>query len=142
MSEHKKRCKKCNDDHIAANRVILDTNIWLSIASGRIDVDSLLLSLDNPVIIVPKGVFGELSFFSSENTVKGRNARLAINMIQKQHLYMFEHPELHVDKALIQVALELSSPLVTLDRELQLLAKEQGLLVYTVVRGRFAKKVL
>lgn len=120
-------------------RVLIDTNILLSAEETRL-FQTLEESYPELEACVLEGTKRELE--SMARGKGGNKAKLALALIERQHLNTLSQSVEHVDDALIQEALREPAYLATQDKELQKKALRKGIRVLAIANHRVLREVV
>lgn len=120
------------------NYAYLDTNALLTLANGSHVIEAIREQLPTHTICILEGVVQELEKLSVGSGVDARAAKLAYNIVKKQHLKTATHSQPYVDTALVSVATK-NDAIITLDKELQKRARKESIPVFTIARTRIVR---
>jgi rRNA-processing protein FCF1 len=113
--------------------VLIDACGWAALIDGSFNIDIALSKLIGP----PQFILIDLILEELEevevNRPRGKKLMLEL-LLQRSSI--IEHPEMHPDDALIEVALELKIPILTVDANLKRRALEQGIGIIEIVKGK------
>jgi len=122
-------------------KAVIDTNVLIYIYTNRIDVFSQLKEMGFKKFIFPRQIIEELE--KLERSLEGkekRAARFALRIIEKcKECEIVEAEEEESDKAIIEVAKRYSAVIISNDRELMRLAKEEGITVGYLKEFRYVE---
>jgi rRNA-processing protein FCF1 len=120
------------------NYAYIDTNAFLTLANGSRLLEAIHKQLPYYTAIVLDGVQTELQKIGQGSSKDARAAKLALDIIQKQHLKTQEHSQPYVDTALVEIATS-NDAIITLDKELQKRARKASIPVFTISRRRIVQ---
>lgn len=113
----------------ASKIVILDTNAILMLFEFNIDLeDELKRLIGKYKIIIPKEVYNELMFFSKKSNGKKKiYSKASLDLIKKYEI--IESYEKDADTAVLSLAKKTNGIVVTNDKELRKILKENSIKV-------------
>ena len=113
--------------------VLIDACGWVALVDGSFDIDTALSNLVGP----PQFVLIDLVQQELEEieAARPRGKKLMLDLLM-QRSTRIDHPTMHTDDALLEVALERGIPLLTVDANLKKRALENSIGILEVVKGK------
>jgi len=113
--------------------VLIDACGWVALIDGSFNIDIALSKLVGPPqFILIDLIHDELQELEID---RPRGKKLMLDLLL-QRSSIIEHPEMHPDDALIEVALQLNIPILTVDANLKRRALEEGIGILEIVKGK------
>ena len=104
---------------LGENLVILDTSFLLEcVRSGRDFFSQLERELGKVEYATPKSVVWELTSLAKKRSKKGKEAKLALNVMRRKEVRVIEVGKLEADKDILELASRFGGLVVTLDWDL------------------------
>ena len=113
--------------------VLIDACGWVALVDGSFNIDTALSNLVGP----PQFVLIDLVQQELEEieAARPRGKKLMLDLLM-QRSTRIDHPTMHTDDALLEVALERGIPLLTVDANLKKRALENSIGILEVVKGK------
>ena len=113
--------------------VLIDACGWVALIDGEFNIDTALSQIVGPPhFILLDLVLEELEGIESE---RPRGKKLMLDLLL-QRSTQIEHPTMHTDNALLEVASSLSIPILTVDSQLKRQSFENGIGIIEVLQGK------
>ena len=113
--------------------VLIDACGWVALIDGEFNIDTALSQIIGPPhFILLDLVLEELEGIESE---RPRGKKLMLDLLL-QRSTQIEHPTMHTDNALLEVASSLSIPILTVDSQLKRQSFENGIGIIEVLQGK------
>jgi len=113
--------------------VLIDACGWVALIDGSFNIDIALSKLVGPPqFILIDLIHDELQELEID---RPRGKKLMLDLLL-QRSSIIEHPEMHPDDALIEVALEMNIPILTVDANLKRRVLEEGIGILEIVKGK------
>jgi len=113
--------------------VLIDACGWVALIDGSFNIDIALSKLVGPPqFILIDLIHDELQELEID---RPRGKKLMLDLLL-QRSSIIEHPEMHPDDALIEVALQLNIPILTVDANLKRRALEEGIGILEIMKGK------
>ncbi|MGB2425444.1 MAG: hypothetical protein ACPIBN_04325 [Candidatus Poseidoniaceae archaeon] len=113
--------------------VLIDACGWVALIDGEFNIDTALSQIVGPPhFILLDLVLEELEGIESE---RPRGKKLMLDLLL-QRSTQIEHPTMHADNALLEVASSLNIPILTVDSQLKRQSFENGVGIIEVLQGK------
>ena len=113
--------------------VLIDACGWVALIDGEFNIDTALSQIVGPPhFILLDLVLEELGQIESE---RPRGKKLMLDLLL-QRSTRIEHPTMHTDNALLEVASSLNIPILTVDSHLKRQSFENGIGIIEVLQGK------
>lgn len=113
--------------------VLIDACGWVALIDGEFNIDTALSQIIGPPhFILLDLVLEELEGIESE---RPRGKKLMLDLLL-QRSTQIEHPTMHTDNALLEVASSLNIPILTVDSQLKRQSFENGVGIIEVLQGK------
>ena len=113
--------------------VLIDACGWVALIDGAFNIDTALSQIVGPPhFILLDLVLEELEGIESE---RPRGKKLMLDLLL-QRSTQIEHPTMHTDNALLEVASSLNIPILTVDSQLKRQSFENGVGIIEVLQGK------
>jgi len=113
--------------------VLIDACGWVALIDGEFNIDTALCQIVGPPhFILLDLVLEELEGIESE---RPRGKKLMLDLLL-QRSTQIEHPTMHTDNALLEVASSLNIPILTVDSQLKRQSFENGIGIIEVLQGK------
>ena len=113
--------------------VLIDACGWVALIDGEFNIDTALTQIIGPPhFILLDLVLEELEGIESE---RPRGKKLMLDLLL-QRSTQIEHPTMHTDNALLEVASSLNIPILTVDSQLKRQSFENGIGIIEVLQGK------
>ena len=113
--------------------VLIDACGWVALIDGSFNIDIALSKLIGPPqFILIDLILDELEELEAS---RPRGKKLMLDLLL-QRSSIIDHPDMHPDDALIEVALESKIPILSVDANLKRRALEQGIGILEIVKGK------
>ena len=113
--------------------VLIDACGWVALIDGSFNIDVALSNLVGPPHFILIGLVQQELEEIEANRPRGKKLMLDLLM---QRSTCVDHPTMHTDDALLEVADERGIPLLTVDANLKRRALENGIAILEVVKGK------
>ena len=113
--------------------VLIDACGWVALIDGSFNIDVALSNLVGP----PQFILIDLVWEELEelDATRPRGKKLMLDLLMQRSVSI-EHPTMHTDDALLEIAFEQGLPLLTVDANLKRRALENGIGILEVVKGK------
>lgn len=113
--------------------VLIDACGWVALVDGSFNIDTALSNLVGP----PQFILIDLVQQELEeiDATRPRGKKLMLDLLM-QRSTRIDHPTMHTDDALLEVALERGAPLLTVDANLKKRALDNSVGILEVVKGK------
>ena len=113
--------------------VLIDACGWVALVDGSFNIDTALSNLVGP----PQFILIDLVQQELEEieATRPRGKKLMLDLLM-QRSTRIDHPTMHTDDALLEVALERGIPLLTVDANLKKRALGKSIGILEVVKGK------
>ena len=113
--------------------VLIDACGWVALIDGEFNIDTALSQIVGPPhFILLDLVLEELGQIESE---RPRGKKLMFDLLLHRSTRI-EHPTMHTDNALLEVASSLNIPILTVDSQLKRQSFEKGIGIIEVLHGK------
>lgn len=113
--------------------VLIDACGWVALIDGEFNIDTALSQIIGPPhFILLDLVLEELEGIESK---RPRGKKLMLDLLL-QRSTQIEHPTMHTDNALLEVASSLNIPILTVDSQLKRQSFENGIGIIEVLQGK------
>ena len=113
--------------------IIIDACGWVALIDGEFNIDTALSQIVGPPhFILLDLVLEELGQIESE---RPRGKKLMLDLLL-QRSTRIEHPTMHTDNALLEVASSLNIPILTVDSQLKRQSFDNGIGIIEVLQGK------
>ena len=113
--------------------VLIDACGWVALIDGEFNIDTALSQIIGPPhFILLDLVLEELEGIESK---RPRGKKLMLDLLL-QRSTRIEHPTMHTDNALLEVASSLNIPILTVDSHLKRQSFENGIGIIEVLQGK------
>ena len=113
--------------------VLIDACGWVALIDGEFNIDTALSQIVGPPhFILLDLVLEELEGIESE---RPRGKKLMLDLLL-QRSTQIEHPTMHTDNALLEVANSLNIPILTVDSQLKRQSFENGIGIIEILQGK------
>ena len=113
--------------------VLIDACGWVALIDGEFNIDTALSQIVGPPhFILLDLVLEELGQIESE---RPRGKKLMLDLLL-QRSTRIEHPTMHTDNALLEVASSLNIPILTVDSQLKRQSFDNGIGIIEVLQGK------
>ena len=113
--------------------VLIDACGWVALIDGGFNIDTALSQIVGPPhFILLDLVLEELEGIESK---RPRGKKLMLDLLL-QRSTQIEHPTMHTDNALLEVASSLNIPILTVDSQLKRQSFENGIGIIEVLQGK------
>ena len=113
--------------------VLIDACGWVALIDGEFNIDTALSQIIGPPhFILLDLVLEELEGIESE---RPRGKKLMLDLLL-QRSTQIEHPTMHTDDALLEIASSLNIPILTVDSQLKRQSFENGIGIIEVLQGK------
>ena len=113
--------------------VLIDACGWVALIDGEFNIDTALSQIVGPPhFILLDLVLEELEGIESE---RPRGKKLMLDLLL-QRSTQIEHPTMHTDDALLEIASSLNIPILTVDSQLKRQSFENGIGIIEVLQGK------
>ena len=113
--------------------VLIDACGWVALIDGEFNIDTALSQIVGPPhFILLDLVLEELEGIESK---RPRGKKLMLDLLL-QRSTQIEHPTMHTDNALLEVASSLNIPILTVDSQLKRQSFENGVGIIEVLQGK------
>ena len=113
--------------------VLIDACGWVALIDGEFNIDTALSQIVGPPhFILLDLVLEELGQIESE---RPRGKKLMLDLLL-QRSTRIEHPTMHTDNALLEVASSLNIPILTVDSQLKRQSFDDGIGIIEVLQGK------
>lgn len=113
--------------------LLIDACGWVALMEGDFNIDSALSQLVGPPhFILIDLVLEELEALDSE---RPRGKKLMLDLLLQRSTRL-EHEQMHTDNALLEVAIALKIPILTVDSNLKRQSLENGVGIIEVLQGK------
>ena len=113
--------------------VLIDACGWVALIDGEFNIDTALSQIVGPPhFILLDLVLEELGQIESE---RPRGKKLMLDLLL-QRSTRIEHPRMHTDNALLEVASSLNIPILTVDSQLKRQSFDNGIGIIEVLQGK------
>lgn len=113
--------------------VLIDACGWVALIDGEFNIDTALSQIIGPPhFILLDLVLEELEGIESK---RPRGKKLMLDLLL-QRSTQIEHPTMHTDNALLEVASSLNIPILTVDSQLKRQSFENGVGIIEVLQGK------
>ena len=113
--------------------VLIDACGWVALIDGEFNIDTALSQIIGPPhFILLDLVLEEQEGIESE---RPRGKKLMLDLLL-QRSTQIEHPTMHTDNALLEVASSLNIPILTVDSQLKRQSFENGIGIIEVLQGK------
>lgn len=113
--------------------VLIDACGWVALIDGEFNIDTALSQIVGPPhFILLDLVLEELGQIESK---RPRGKKLMLDLLL-QRSTRIEHPTMHTDNALLEVASSLNIPILTVDSQLKRQSFEKGIGIIEVLHGK------
>ncbi len=113
--------------------VLIDACGWVALVDGSFNIDTALSNLVGP----PQFILIDLVQQELEeiDATRPRGKKLMLDLLMQRSTRV-DHPTMHTDDALLEVALERGAPLLTVDANLKKRALDNSVGILEVVKGK------
>ncbi len=113
--------------------VLIDACGWVALIDGSFNIDVALSNLVGPPHFILIDLVQEELEEIEANRPRGK--KLMLDLLQQRSTYV-EHPTMHTDDALIEIADQRGIPILTVDANLKRRALGKGIAILEVVKGK------